>query len=116
VATADWPAIEHTGNIPRLAGFIEQRSGMRAKAAHLAGAGALEVPGVTVRPQRYLTLFPGHIRFEEEVVIARPASGQFTDLRPQALAGLQAFFIEALAPERVVEERVNVGRSVQVSA
>ena len=89
---------------------------MRAEAAHFAGAGAFEVPAIAARPQRHLALLAGDIGFEQEIVIARPASGQLADFRAQALAGLQALLIEALAPECVVEERVDVGRGVQVSA
>ena len=116
LAAANRSAIEDARDVSRLASFIEQRGGMRAKAAHLTGAGAFEIPAIAAGPQRHLALFASHIGFEEEVVIARPASGQFADFRTEALAGLQAFFIEALAPERVVEERVDVGGSVQVSA
>ena len=38
---------------------------------------------------------------------------ELADLGPEPLAGLQAFFIEALLPELVVEEVVDVGRGVQ---
>ena len=86
---------------------------MGTEAADFAGAGAFEVPFVAGGPHHDFTGFTGDFGAEGEVVFVGPLGDQFADLRAEALAGLQALVVEALVPELVVEEGVDVGRGVQ---
>ena len=86
---------------------------MRAEAADLAGAGAFEVPAAAGGPEGDFAGLAGDLGAEGDAVGVGPVGDEFADLRPEALAGLQALVVEALVPELVVEEGVNVGRGVQ---
>jgi len=84
-----------------------------AERADLAGAGAFEVPGAVGGPERDFAGFAGDFGAQDDAVGVGPLGDQFADLWPEALAGLQALVVEALVPELVVEEGVDVGRGVQ---
>ena len=86
---------------------------MGAERAEFTGAGAFKVPGAVGGPEGDFAGLAGDFGAEGDAVGVRPLGDQFPDLGPEALAGLQAFFIEALVPELVVEEGVDVGRGVQ---
>lgn len=86
---------------------------MGAEAADFAGAGAFEVPRAIGGPEGDFAGFPGNFGAQGDAVGVGPLGDQFADLRPEALAGLQALVIEALVPKLVVEEGVDVGRGVQ---
>lgn len=86
---------------------------MRAEAADLAGAGAFEVPAAAGGPEGYLAGLAGDLGAQGDAVGVGPLGDELAYLGPEALAGLQAFVIEALVPELVVEEGVDVGRGVQ---
>ena len=86
---------------------------MRAEAADLAGAGAFEVPAATGGPEGDFAGLAGDFGAKGDAVGVGPLGDELADLRPEALAGLQALVVEALVPELVVEEGVDVGRGVQ---
>lgn len=86
---------------------------MGAEAADLAVAGAFEVPFIAGGPHHDFAGLAGDFGTEGEVVLVGPVGNELADLGPEALAGLQALFVEALVPELVVEEGVDVGRGVQ---
>ena len=86
---------------------------MRAEAADLAGAGAFEVPAAAGGPEGDFAGFAGDFGAQGDAVFVGPVGDQLADLRSEALAGLQALIVEALVPELIVEEGVDVGRAVQ---
>lgn len=86
---------------------------MGAEAADLAGAGAFEVPRAAGGPEGDFAGFAGDFGAQGDAFGVGPLGDQLADLRPEALTGLQAFVVEALVPELVVEEGVDVGRGVQ---
>ncbi|TAE86947.1 MAG: hypothetical protein EAZ71_09575 [Verrucomicrobia bacterium] len=82
---------------------------MRAEAADLAGATAFEVPAFASGPEGDFAGFAHDFGPEGEAFLVRAVRNEFADFGPQFVAGLQAILVEALLPELVVEEGMDVG-------
>jgi hypothetical protein len=89
---------------------------MRTEATGFTGAVALEIPGVSGGPQHDLRLLLRDAGAEREILRINPFPAEFAHLRSQTPAGFQALVVEALFPELVVEESVDVRVAFQRAA